>query len=62
MTSPPDDRMVAFFRNLNLGQRRSNSPTSGVLVEAFTTAGATWVANFQTNGTVVFDAANAPRA
>jgi len=47
---------VAFFRNMNLGQARSNSPTSAVLVEAFTTAGAAWATNFQTNGTVIFAA------
>lgn len=45
---------VAFFRNMNLGQARSKSPTSAVLVDAFVTAGAGHVANFQTNGTVIF--------
>jgi len=39
---------------MNLGQARSKSPTSGVLVEAFTAAGAESVTNFQTNGTVIF--------
>ena len=47
---------VAFFRNMNLGQARSKSPTSAVLVGAFVSAGASRVDNFQTNGTVVFTA------
>lgn len=45
---------VAFFRNMNLGQVRSKSPTSLALVQAFADAGAEQVRNFQTNGTVVF--------
>jgi hypothetical protein len=31
---------VAFFRNLNLGRPRSNSPTSSQLLDAFVEAGA----------------------
>jgi len=46
---------VAFFRNMNLGQARSHSPTRPVLEGAFTTAGAERVRSFQTNGTVLFD-------
>ncbi|MCA0294011.1 MAG: hypothetical protein LCH96_01630 [Actinobacteria bacterium] len=49
-------RHVAFFRNLNLGQARSKSPTSAVLVSAFLTSGARLATSFQTNGTVVFEA------
>ncbi len=48
-------RQVAFFRNMNLGQARSKSPTRSVLEDAFTSAGAQQVRSFQTNGTVVFD-------
>jgi uncharacterized protein (DUF1697 family) len=44
---------VAFFRNLNQGQR--NSPTGAALVDAFVRLGATNVAAFQTNGTVTFN-------
>ena len=55
MTLTPDPAgHVAFFRNMNLGQARSKSPTSAVLVEAFLTAGAERAVNFQTNGTVIF--------
>jgi len=43
---------VAFFRNLNVGQR--GSPTTAQLVESFTRAGATDVATVRSNGTVVF--------
>lgn len=50
---------VAFFRNLNLGQRRSRSPTRPELLDAFTRAGATNPASFQVNGTVIFEAAGA---
>ncbi|MFT4296566.1 MAG: DUF1697 domain-containing protein [Micropruina sp.] len=46
---------VAFFRNMNLGQTRSHSPTRPVLEDAFTAAGAVSVRSFQTNGTVLFD-------
>jgi hypothetical protein len=46
---------VAFFRNLNLGQRRSHSPTRPQLLEAFAGAGATSAVSFQTNGTVIFE-------
>jgi hypothetical protein len=49
-------RSVAFFRNLNLGQRRSHSPTRPQLLDAFARAGATRAANFQVNGTIVFEA------
>jgi hypothetical protein len=58
MSDPLSDVHVAFFRNLNLGQARSNSPTSAVLREAFLTAGAGTATNFQTNGTVIFTAAD----
>jgi hypothetical protein len=45
-------RHVAFFRNLNLGQR--GSPTRDQLLAAFAAAGAADVSSFQVNGTVVF--------
>ena len=45
---------VAFFRNLNLGQRRSHSPTRPELLDAFERAGATSATNFQVNGTIIF--------
>ena len=45
---------VAFFRNLNLGQRRS--PTRQQLVDAFVAEGATDVLSHQGNGTVAFRA------
>jgi hypothetical protein len=48
------DSAVAFFRNLNLGQRRSRSPTRPELLHAFERAGATDALNFQVNGTIVF--------
>jgi hypothetical protein len=51
-TSPATS--VAFFRNLNLGQSRSHSPTRPQLLEAFAQAGATSAVSFQTNGTVIF--------
>jgi len=44
---------VAFFRNLNLGQR--GSPTRDQLLAAFGDAGADDPVSFQVNGTVVFD-------
>jgi hypothetical protein len=47
-------RSVAFFRNLNLGQRRSHSPTRPELLDAFARAGATSATNFQVNGTIIF--------
>jgi hypothetical protein len=53
---------VAFFRNLNLGQRRSRSPTRPELLDAFTRAGATDPTSFQVNGTVIFGADADPRA
>ena len=43
---------VAFFRNLDLGQR--GSPTRAQLVEAFEAAGATDVLSVRSNGTVAF--------
>ena len=43
---------VAFFRNLNLGQR--GSPTRAQLLEAFEVAGATDVISVRSNGTVAF--------
>jgi uncharacterized protein (DUF1697 family) len=45
---------VAFFRNLNQGQR--NSPSTSQLIAAFEGIGARSVVPFQSNGTVVFDA------
>lgn len=53
---------VAFFRNLNLGQRRSHSPTRPELLAAFARAGATDPTSFQVNGTVVFESATDPQA
>jgi hypothetical protein len=54
--NPDPTTHVAFFRNMNLGQARSRSPRSALLVDAFTAAGAESVTNFQTNGTVIFSA------
>ena len=45
---------VAFFRNLNLGQARSHSPTSSQLLDAFVEAGARAPSHVGTNGTVVY--------
>ena len=45
---------VAFFRNLNLGQRRS--PTRAQLLEAFAREGVSDALSHQVNGTVVFSA------
>ena len=45
-------RHVAFFRNLNLGQR--GSPTTQQMLDAFAEAGATDVSSVRVNGTVVF--------
>jgi hypothetical protein len=53
---------VAFFRNLNLGQRRSHSPTRPQLLDAFARAGATAAVNFQVNGTIIFAAEGDPQA
>jgi len=53
--SLPPATWVAFFRNLNLGQSRSRSPTRPQLLEAFAEAGATSAVSFQTNGTVIFN-------
>jgi len=47
-------RSVAFFRNLNLGQRRSHSPMRPELLDALERAGAQDPINFQVNGTVIF--------
>ncbi len=55
------DYSVAFFRNLNLGQRRSRSPTRPELLEAFEQAGAKSATSFQVNGTVVFEADGDPQ-
>jgi uncharacterized protein (DUF1697 family) len=52
-------RHVAFFRNLNLGQR--GSPSRDQLLAAFADAHATEVSPFQVNGTVVFRASEATR-
>ena len=49
-------RSVAFFRNLNLGQRRSHSPTRPELLDALLRAGARDAVNFQVNGTIIIDA------
>ncbi|MGL4340057.1 MAG: DUF1697 domain-containing protein [Rhodoglobus sp.] len=49
---------VALFRNLNLGH--SGSPSGAELVEAFGGPGV--ARSFQTNGTVVFEAANPEQA
>ena len=43
---------VAFFRNLNVGQR--GSPSRAQLLDAFAAAGATDVAPVRANGTVAF--------
>jgi hypothetical protein len=53
---------VAFFRNLNLGQRRSHSPTRLQLLDAFERAGATTATSFQVNGTIVFETDQDPQA
>ena len=45
---------VAFFRNVNLGQARSHSPTSSQLLDAFVEAGARAPSHVGTNGTVVY--------
>ena len=50
-------RYVAFFRNLNLGQRRSHSPTRPELLDAFARAGGIEASNFQVNGTIIFHTA-----
>ena len=52
----PPATSVAFFRNLNLGQRRSRSPTRPELLAAFEHAGARSATSFQVNGTVIFEA------
>ena len=45
---------MAFFRNLNLGQARSHSPTSSQLLDAFVEAGARAPSHVGANGTVVY--------
>jgi len=50
---------VAFFRNLNVGQRRS--PTRDQLLDAFAAEGATDVLSHQSNGTVAFSAPADPQ-
>ena len=56
MPQPPD-AFVAFFRNVNQGQR--GHPSTSDLLSAFAGAGCTEVVPFQSNGTVVFtDAAH----
>jgi uncharacterized protein (DUF1697 family) len=45
-------RHVAFFRNLNVGQR--GSPSTQQILDAFAAAGATDATSFRSNGTVVF--------
>jgi Protein of unknown function (DUF1697) len=50
---------VAFFRNLNVGQR--GSPSRDQLLAAFASAGATDVLSHQSNGTVAFTAPGDPR-
>jgi uncharacterized protein (DUF1697 family) len=45
-------RHVAFFRNLNVGQR--GSPSTQQILDALTEAGATDVTSVRANGTVVF--------
>ncbi len=52
---------VAFFRNLNLGQRRSHSPTRPELLDALERAGAYDATNFQVNGTVIFRSETDPQ-
>jgi len=47
-------RLVAFFRNLNLGQRLA--PSREELELGFLEAGASSAKSFQTNGTVIFQA------
>jgi len=53
------ESFVAFFRNLNVGQR--NNPTTSQLVSAFYSAGAVEAFSVQGNGTVVFSALQATR-
>jgi uncharacterized protein (DUF1697 family) len=52
-------RHVAFFRNLNHGQR--GSPTRDQLLAAFAAAHATEVTPFQVNGTIIFRASEPTR-
>lgn len=53
-------RHVAFFRNLNVGQR--DSPSTEQVLDAFTKAGATDVMSVRSNGTVVFSSSSPARA
>ncbi|TQK18828.1 uncharacterized protein DUF1697 [Microbacterium sp. SLBN-154] len=48
---------VAFLRNVNQGQR--GHPSTAMIVEAFVSAGIDDAMPFQSNGTVVFEAADA---
>jgi uncharacterized protein DUF1697 len=57
-----DHQSVAFFRNLNLGQRRSHSPTRPELLDALERAGARNPVSFQVNGTVIFGSDTDPQA
>lgn len=50
---------VAFFRNLNQGQR--GHPTAAQLVDAFVRCGAVDVRPVRSNGTVIFEAEDAQR-
>ena len=47
---------VAFFRNLNQGQR--GSPSTAQFVTAFVESGAVGATSFQSNGTMLLDAQN----
>ncbi|GAA5176077.1 hypothetical protein GCM10023321_83570 [Pseudonocardia eucalypti] len=57
--TPPVARAVVFYRNMNLGHR--NSPVRQVLERVLEEAGAESARSFQTNGTVLVEAAD-PRA
>ena len=50
---------VAFFRNVNQGQR--GQPSTDDLLSAFADAGCTGAASFQSNGTIVFTDASPER-
>lgn len=53
-------KFAAFFRNTNLG--RAGSPDREQFEQAFLDAGASAAANFQVNGTLVFDTTSAASA
>lgn len=53
-------RYAAFFRNLNLG--RAHAPNRAQFEAAFRDAGSDFAVSFLTNGTMVFDAADATQA